>query len=156
MALRHASQRPIGTVPRRWRRFSGAVLTGLSLAAAPSLAEDRDAEADDRGLTEYEIACMSCHGVEGRGDGPAAAALTMPPADLTQIAKGNGGVFPTQRVTDMIDGRAAVKSHGRRDMPVWGARYRVSIDPDDKVRDADKRARELIAALVDYLKSIQI
>ena len=31
--------------------------------------------------------CASCHGEDGKGNGPAAAALKTPSADLTQISK---------------------------------------------------------------------
>lgn len=36
-----------------------------------------------RGETLYRQNCTSCHGAEGRGDGPAFQALRIPPADLT-------------------------------------------------------------------------
>ena len=34
------------------------------------------------GRTTYETACSTCHGDQGRGDGPAGLALNPPPADL--------------------------------------------------------------------------
>lgn len=37
----------------------------------------------DNGERIYGIYCASCHGTAGRGDGPAARALTPRPADLT-------------------------------------------------------------------------
>ena len=36
----------------------------------------------DTGRALYQIHCVACHGVRGRGDGPAAAGLHPPPADL--------------------------------------------------------------------------
>ncbi len=36
-----------------------------------------------RGKALYQAYCVSCHGPQGRGDGPAAASLPVPPADLT-------------------------------------------------------------------------
>ena len=36
-----------------------------------------------RGAQVYQTECASCHGLAGRGDGPAAAGLTPPPANLT-------------------------------------------------------------------------
>ena len=37
----------------------------------------------EHGATLFRTHCMPCHGPTGRGDGPAAAALDAPPADLT-------------------------------------------------------------------------
>ena len=37
----------------------------------------------DRGAALFAENCASCHGADGRGDGPAAASLPVPPADLT-------------------------------------------------------------------------
>lgn len=139
---------------RRARNLAGAFAIILCAGAGPLFAQDEE-EADDRGLTEYEVACMPCHGVSGKGDGPAATGLSKRPADLTQIEAANGGVFPEQRVRDMIDGRSDVEAHGVRDMPVWGQRYRVPIDETDTAKEADQRARALIDALVDYLKTLQ-
>lgn len=115
------------------------------------------ARADDEhlGLTEYELACMPCHGIDGRGDGPLAKRLKTRPSDLTQIAKSNGGKFPTSKISEFIDGRAAVAAHGARDMPVWGYRYRVFGSPDETRRDVERRARAQLQALVRYLETIQ-
>jgi mono/diheme cytochrome c family protein len=41
-----------------------------------------DHEAAEAGAEIYEINCASCHGVEGKGDGPAAEALDPKPASL--------------------------------------------------------------------------
>lgn len=69
--------------------------------------------------------CAVCHGVDGKGDGPAAAALKVAPADLTQIAKRNGGKFPELKIQHMINGEAdEVSAHGSKDMPVWGHIFR--------------------------------
>lgn len=113
------------------------------------------ADDDHLGIVEFEIACMSCHGIEGRGDGPLAASLKRRPADLTQIAKSNGGIFPSKKVAEIIDGRASVAAHGVRDMPVWGDRYRVVTEAGEGAAEVEQRARAQINALVDYLETIQ-
>lgn len=41
----------------------------------------------DRGKELYENYCVTCHGEKGTGDGPAAASLLPPPADLTLHAR---------------------------------------------------------------------
>ncbi len=113
------------------------------------------AQDEHSGITEYELACMPCHGIDGRGDGPRAMELSKPPADLTRITKVNGGKFPLKIVAEIIDGRAAVAGHGPRDMPVWGDRYRVQADAGESAKTVERRARGQIAALVRYLESIQ-
>ena len=111
-------------------------------------------ESYHRGIVEYEVACMPCHGIHGRGDGPLAKTLKVSPADLTQITRLNGGEFPSRRIAEVIDGRAIVATHGKRDMPVWGDRYRVSV-PGENPAMVEQRVRTQIEALISYLKSIQ-
>jgi mono/diheme cytochrome c family protein len=64
--------------------------------------------------------CAPCHGKSAKGDGPAAAALKQPPADLTQLAKRNGGKYPTDQVTSILRGQTKLAAHGDQEMPVWG------------------------------------
>jgi mono/diheme cytochrome c family protein len=69
----------------------------------------------------YREYCAVCHGTAGKGDGPAASALKVPPSDLTQIAKKNGGKFPELQIQHAIKGEAdGPVAHGSKDMPVWG------------------------------------
>ena len=63
----------------------------------------RETEADLAGRETYLRYCASCHGPDGRGDGPLAASLKTQPADLTQIAKRNGGSFDERPVMATID-----------------------------------------------------
>lgn len=64
--------------------------------------------------------CASCHGVGGKGDGPAAAALQPPPADLTRLSERYGEADPLRQTMAAIDGRRPVRAHGDSAMPVWG------------------------------------
>ena len=122
------------------------------------------AEETDIGKVEYQSSCAACHGVDGKGAGPLATRLKNKPADLTLIAKLNRGVFPVDRVYETIDGREDVKSHGPREMPVWGFRYNPSPIPGfnrtapyyvDPVIDREAVIRGRILALIDYLYRIQ-
>ncbi|MGH7732561.1 MAG: FTR1 family protein, partial [Gemmatimonadales bacterium] len=54
---------------------------GVSLDDIPT-----DPPSIDRGAQLFAQSCSSCHGMAGRGDGPAGAGLTPPPADLTALA----------------------------------------------------------------------
>jgi mono/diheme cytochrome c family protein len=74
-----------------------------------------------RGPDLFHAHCAACHGPEGRGNGPAAGALKTKPADLTALARNNGGKFPAERVQKFISGDdPSLSSHGSREMPVWG------------------------------------
>jgi hypothetical protein len=76
--------------------------------------------------------------------------MTRKPADLTEIAKRNGGTYPSELVFRTIDGKKPVRGHGGPDMPVWGDAFARSRDGGD-----DATVRRMIQSLVDYLESIQ-
>lgn len=107
----------------RTRRKSAVILVAAWAASSAALAQE-----EPIGEGEFAIACAACHGTDARGSGPVAPYLTVPPADLTVLARKNDGVFPITEVFETIDGRAEVAAHGPREMPVWGARYREEGD----------------------------
>jgi mono/diheme cytochrome c family protein len=144
-----------------------AVLMCMVAALALFMMSSVAAEEETIGSDEYRISCLSCHGVGGRGDGPLARFLTVPPSDLTILAKSNGGqypelkpgAFPFLRVFQVIDGRAIVEAHGDRAMPVWGNRYLVDqpIGPHEGACAGmyETVVRGRILELVYYIQSIQ-
>ncbi len=75
------------------------------------------------GKEMYTSYCAVCHGTDGKGGGPAASALKVPPTDLTLLSKNNGGKYPALKVTSNIRGEAALPAHGSKDMPVWGTLF---------------------------------
>ncbi|HXW61675.1 MAG TPA: c-type cytochrome [Candidatus Acidoferrales bacterium] len=92
--------------------------------------------------------CAPCHGLDARGNGPAASALKVKVADLTILAKKNGGTFPAAQVRKTIVGDDVVTAHGSREMPVWGPIFhQVEQDVD--------RGNVRIENLVNYIASIQ-
>ncbi len=72
------------------------------------------------GSEMYKTYCAVCHGQDGKGGGPAAEAMKVPPTDLSLLSKNNGGKFPDMKVVSAIRGDANLPAHGTRDMPVWG------------------------------------
>jgi mono/diheme cytochrome c family protein len=72
------------------------------------------------GAEMYKTYCAVCHGIDGRGNGPAAEALKVPPTDLTMLATKNGGKYPALKVSAIIRGENVLAAHGTKDMPIWG------------------------------------
>jgi hypothetical protein len=99
----------------------------------------------------FHFYCASCHGETGVGNGPIASELKRPPPNLTLLSRSQGGVFPRERVRQMIAGDnrvSATAAHGSSSMPVWGPIFRA-LDPDDRY------AAVRIDNLVSFLESIQ-
>ena len=72
------------------------------------------------GAEMYKSYCAVCHGIEGKGNGPAASALKVPPSNLTTLAARNGGKYPSLKVSAIIRGEEVLAAHGSKDMPIWG------------------------------------
>jgi mono/diheme cytochrome c family protein len=108
------------------------------------------ARADDvaKGRAIYLHYCASCHGNSGEGNGPLAPILTTPPANLRLLYQRYGNPLPEDQIAKFIDGRATVKAHGPRDMPVWGERFYAETGNREQVK-------KMIDQLVAYLQSIQ-
>lgn len=103
----------------------------------------------DLGAMLFRTYCASCHGANGRGDGPVADHLRRTPPDLTKYTDRNDGVFPSERVHRIIDGRD-VPAHGDREMPVWGDAFRAS-----KEGLSPESVKARIEAIVRHLRAIQ-
>ena len=136
-------------------KFQTAVMaTALTAVfAAPGMA------AGDVGQREYENNCAACHGMTGVGNGPYAGIINTRVPDITLLQKNNNGVFPYDRVYQVIDGRQGVAAHGSRDMPIWGNEYNAkAVDYyADYIRDynAEGFIRGRILALINYIFSMQ-
>jgi len=101
------------------------------------------------GVDNFHAYCSPCHGRDGTGHGPVAAALKTPPADLTKLAANNKGVFPRARVRDYItNGAGDIAAHGSSAMPVWGPTFRA-------LDNSDRSVAIRIANVVEYMASIQ-
>lgn len=125
---------------------------GLVAGAQPTAKEVKKVPVSvtraDSGMQMYKTYCASCHGVHGKGDGPAADALKMAPADLATLKQKNGGKFPSARISQVLEGSEVV-AHGSSDMPVWGPIFR-SLDQSNGAL-----AKLRIANVIKYLESMQ-
>jgi mono/diheme cytochrome c family protein len=100
----------------------------------------------------YRRFCSSCHGVEGRGDGPVASTLRVEVPDLTLIARRGNGADPHDRIVRIIDGRYIIGAHGTRTMPIWGEDLsRLELGNPD----AERSTQTIIGRLADYVTSLQ-
>lgn len=90
----------------------------------------------------YRHYCASCHGVSGRGDGPAAGALSPRPPDLTQST---AGVPELMRI---IDGRRTIRAHGEPAMPVWGDVFEAALEGSGREH---RQALRNVEALAEYM-----
>lgn len=133
---------------------------------AAGFAGAAQAEDVDIGRSEFQSSCATCHGVDGKGKGPVAEQLKVPPSDLTTLARNNNGVFPASAVYEIIYGSKTIPAHGSREMPIWGERFNPivalphAVDPSYwKLAGPDKSpeivVRTRILAVIDYLNRIQ-
>ncbi len=121
-----------------------AILAGCTPVSMPEPQE---------GAAFFAANCTSCHGADGRGEGPGAAGLSPRPTDLTMLARTNGGTFPTARALSYIYGDPE-GGHLARVMPQFGGAMADDLVPVevDGVLTPTPRA---LAALLVYLESIQ-
>jgi mono/diheme cytochrome c family protein len=127
---------------------TAVILVGTAMGGA---AQDRGSPTYDvSGSYTYRTYCASCHGLEGKGDGPLAENLRFFPPDLSQLARRNGGEYPAEDVARVVDGRNPIDGHGGPDMPVWGDAFKNPETGFD-----DEKVHLKILSVVDYLKTLQ-
>lgn len=128
----------------------------LAFSTAPGNAQTKEVKKEPVKMTSaasgsemFDSYCAPCHGRSGKGDGPAASALKVPPANLTELAKKNNGKFPADHVaTDLRNG--VTGAHGSTDMPVWGPLFSKVSSNDDAI------VQMRISNLIHYLESLQV
>ncbi|WP_208353352.1 c-type cytochrome [Pseudaestuariivita rosea] len=118
------------------------------------MATGASAESVEAGRQIFLQNCATCHGINGRGDGPMTGALATQPPDLTRLTANNEGVFPMVRVVFRIDGRDPITSHGGP-MPMFGH----MLDGRSAALDAEDGTpiltSEMMVDLVSYLQTMQ-
>lgn len=124
-------------------------LVGLGILAGQPRALAQTTGNVTEGRELFNTYCATCHGRTGAGNGPVAPSMRRRPPDITNLALSNGGVFPVDRLSRIIDGRE-VESHGDRAMPVWGDAFKAMRDGH-----SEESVRARINAILAYLASIQ-
>ena len=101
------------------------------------------------GKEMYTAYCAVCHGTDGKGGGPAASALKIPPTDLTLLSKNNGGKYPSLKVAASIRNESELPAHGSKEMPVWGTLFwNLSSGHETEVQ-------QRVVNLTKYIESLQ-
>ena len=93
--------------------------------------------------------CAPCHGVDGKGHGPAAAALQNRPTDLTALRHQNQGKFPDTHIVAVLQFGPDSPAHQASQMPAWAPIFAKM----NRSNPQDKQLR--ISNLTRYLESIQ-
>ena len=101
------------------------------------------------GKQMYTGYCAPCHGTDGTGHGPAAAALRTQPTDLTAISRNNHGKYPDAHIIAVLRYGAEARAHAATEMPVWGP----ILGKMERNNFQDKELR--ISNLSRYLKTMQ-
>jgi hypothetical protein len=147
-----ASSSVSGIAAKSRARCAALILGALAVFACTGrgFAQGTSAAAD------YAQYCARCHGADGHGHGPAVEAIPgYKPADLTALAKNNGGKFPTDEVRDIIDGRKMLPGHNdwSTDMPLFGLKFQ----PGGKefTSESERQVKARIEGLVDYIRTMQ-
>ena len=101
-----------------------------------------------RGKELFDQYCVSCHGAHG--DGVDAAKLKVTPPESTKITyRRRAKTFPVAEIARFIDGRQFAKSHGDREMPIWGEVFL------EKEKMSVEEMKGKLGDIIGYLISIQ-
>jgi len=122
----------------------------VALAGSTALGQDYSGFTGAQLFAQF---CASCHGTQGRGDGPVAPTLKIEVPDLTRLVKREGDSFPVEQVRRIVDGREVFAAHGARRMPVWG--YEFATATASEPASGAENAAQTIGRLVDHLKTLQ-
>ncbi len=152
LTVRELRAREIAKGAARKLSVSGiAMLAAVLLWPMAAAGQDQPNKQSTTGGEIFRTYCASCHGASARGDGPLAANMIKKPSNLTEIAKRNGGQFPSEMVFKTIDGKQPIRGHGGPDMPVWGDVFSKSREAGDA-----ERVTAVIRSLVMYLEGMQL
>lgn len=132
-----------------------AAVVGMFALVQPLASQAQDPMPGEH---DFQVHCAMCHGAGGKGDGMVGELFKVPPKDLTQLSRENGGTFPFQRVFQAIDGSARVVAHGIGDpMPIWGDFLNSELHGEIGLSPGDAKAiaQARIVALTYYIQTLQ-
>lgn len=120
-------------------------LAALLVQAHPIPLQPADPPDYARGRELYAQLCASCHGDEGRGDGPAGAGLDPPPIDFTDRERADErSVFALYQVIEQgLEGTAMTSYRGLPGADLWAlATYVGAMAYPEELAEAGRRLLE--------------
>lgn len=124
----------------------------LIISASLYAEEETENVTDVVGKKEFVSYCASCHGSNGKGEGPIVHFLKRKPPNLTQLSKNNNGHFPFERIWGVFDGTYIFAEHGTSEMPIWGYKFiRETQEENEPNTVAKAKALDIIL----YIQVIQ-
>lgn len=97
----------------------------------------------------YAAYCVGCHGEDGLGYGRYSSDCTVPPSDLTQLARKNYGIYPVEKVRQVLRQGTGQAPAGRGYMPIWEPLLKVLNG------DAPGVTEVRIRSLAEYVRTMQ-
>ena len=105
----------------------------------------------ESGAQMFATYCATCHGAQGRGDGPASGAYKTTRTNISLLTKHNNGIFPKAYVNGVIAGKTELPSHnGANGMPKWRD-VLIGVDFQRTPNVVERR----IANLTEYVQQLQ-
>ena len=125
---------------------------GVVLLLSLAIGIEIEAAEAEQGKQLYMQYCGSCHGKDGRGSGSVSPYLKIAVPDLTVLKRNNKGIYPLDNVMATIDGRRTVRSHGDRDMPVWGE---IFLKETERGRYSELTSLLKAKVIAEYVATLQ-
>ena len=129
------------------------ILTTSSAIATENVTRE---EVISFGESTYYRFCSVCHGENATGDGPFSENIKISPPDLTKLSAENNNIFPWADLYDVINGKNPIRSHGGKEMPIWGEMFDLNRWSSHHIEYADTIVHGRIFQLLMYLDAIQV
>jgi len=101
------------------------------------------------GKIMFKDYCAACHGMNGKGNGPAVIFLKTPPPDLTTMATRYKEKSVERTVRAALKFGTESKAHGTVNMPLWGPIFNAMPASDQGI------VQMRLDNLSQYIESIQ-